>query len=87
VVISSRGGNRRPAPQSSHLDFLEPYLRAALGFIGLMDVIFIHAENQYRPDQAPGGRAVALQQIEQTIAGLAVVFPPNSASEYAIDLR
>ena len=38
-------------------------MRHILGFIGLTDVTFIHAENQSRPDLAEASRAVALRQI------------------------
>ena len=35
------------------VDFQEPYLRHILGFIGLNDVTFIHAENQGREAAGP----------------------------------
>jgi FMN-dependent NADH-azoreductase len=75
VVISSRGGGYRPGTPLAQKDFVEPYLRAILGWIGLTDVTFIHVENQYRPDQAPAGKARALQQIEHTILRLGRSFP------------
>jgi FMN-dependent NADH-azoreductase len=75
VVISSRGGSYRPGTPLAQKDFVEPYLRAILGWVGLTDITFIHVENQYRPDQAPAGKAAALQQIEQTIAELAADSP------------
>lgn len=61
-VLTSRGGAYAGTPYAQ-FDFQEPYLRHILAFIGLTDVIFIHAENQGRPDLAPAGRATALQQI------------------------
>ena len=63
IVISTRGGSYRPGSSRAGLDFVEPYLRAVLGFIGLTDITFIRAENQYRPDQASDGKAAALEQI------------------------
>jgi FMN-dependent NADH-azoreductase len=43
-VAASRGGFY--ADGSSKMDFHEPYLRAMLGFLGLDEVTFIHAEGQ-----------------------------------------
>lgn len=73
VVISSRGGSYRPGTHRAHLDFLEPYLRTVLGFIGLTDITFIDAENQYRPDRAAAGKAAAQQQIAQVVAEFAAL--------------
>jgi FMN-dependent NADH-azoreductase len=44
-VASSRGGSYADGP-AKPMDFQEPYLRAMLGFLGLTDVTFIHAEGQ-----------------------------------------
>jgi FMN-dependent NADH-azoreductase len=43
IVIESRGGLYSEGPAKA-IDFQEPYLRTLLGFIGLSDVTFIHAE-------------------------------------------
>jgi FMN-dependent NADH-azoreductase len=43
IVIESRGGLYSEGPAQA-MDFQEPYLRTLLGFVGLSDVIFIHAE-------------------------------------------
>jgi FMN-dependent NADH-azoreductase len=72
VVISSRGGGYRPGSARAQMDFLEPYVGAIFGFIGLTDIIFIRAENQYRPDQAPAGKAAALREVAQTVAEISV---------------
>jgi FMN-dependent NADH-azoreductase len=42
VVIASRGGSHRPGTPHAQRDFLEPYLRAVLGFVGLTKITFIH---------------------------------------------
>src|SRR5260370_38634026 len=52
VVITSRGGAYEKGTASEAYDFQEPYLRHILGFIGLTDVKFIHAENQGREEAA-----------------------------------
>jgi FMN-dependent NADH-azoreductase len=75
IVISSRGGSYRPGTHLASKDFVEPYLRAILGWVGLNDITFIHAENQYRHHQALAGKAAALRQIQQTIAELAADSP------------
>jgi FMN-dependent NADH-azoreductase len=43
IVIESRGGLYSEGPAQA-VDFQEPYLRHLLGFVGLTDVTFIHAE-------------------------------------------
>lgn len=43
IVVQSRGGLYSEGPAKA-IDFQEPYLRQLLGFIGLTDVTFIHAE-------------------------------------------
>jgi FMN-dependent NADH-azoreductase len=43
IVIESRGGLYSEGPAKA-VDFQEPYLRHLLGFIGLADVTFVHAE-------------------------------------------
>ena len=52
VVITSRGGAYEKGTAKGAFDFQEPYLRHILGFIGLTDVTFIHAENQAREEAA-----------------------------------
>jgi FMN-dependent NADH-azoreductase len=66
VVITSRGGAYAGTARAA-MDFQEPYLRHILGFIGLNDVTFVHAENQSNA-QAAASREAAVQQIHQTIA-------------------
>lgn len=43
IVVESRGGLYSAGPANA-IDFQEPYLRQLLGFIGITDVTFIHAE-------------------------------------------
>jgi FMN-dependent NADH-azoreductase len=53
-VVASRGGVYSTGPCKS-MDFHEPYLRGVLGFIGLKDVTFIHAEGlNISPETAAG---------------------------------
>lgn len=50
VVITSRGGAYEKGTAREASDFQEPYLRHVLGFVGLTDVTFIHAEQQAKPE-------------------------------------
>jgi FMN-dependent NADH-azoreductase len=65
VVLTSRGGSFRPGSPTAQYDHQEPYLRHILGFIGLTDVAFIHAENQKPGDLAEPSRMAAFAAIEQ----------------------
>jgi FMN-dependent NADH-azoreductase len=64
VVLTSRGGAFRPGTPTAQYDHQEPYLRHILGFIGLTDVTFIHAENQKPGDLAEPARAAAFEQAQ-----------------------
>ena len=64
IVITARGGSYEKGTAREAFDFQEPYLRHILGFIGLTDVTFIHAENQSR-DQA----AASLESAAERITG------------------
>ena len=67
IVIESRGGLYSEGPAGA-ADFQEPYLRHLLGFVGLTDVTFVHAEKiGYGPD----ARSAALTQAKARIAVLA----------------
>lgn len=68
VVLTSRGGLYSEGPAKA-ADFQEPYLRHLLGFIGLTDVTFIHAEKiGFGPEAREAAIAGAKTQIAQ-IAG------------------
>jgi FMN-dependent NADH-azoreductase len=59
IVVTARGGAYEKGTPTEKFDFQEPYLRHILGFIGLTDVIFIHAENQGREAAGPSLAAAA----------------------------
>src|ERR1700693_4533803 len=63
-VVTSRGCAFRPGTPTERFDYQEPYLRHILGFIGLTDVTFIHAENQKPGDLAEPARAAAMEQVQ-----------------------
>jgi FMN-dependent NADH-azoreductase len=56
LVIESRGGLYSEGPAQAY-DFQEPYLRHLLGFMGLGDVSFVHAE---KIGFGPEARAAAI---------------------------
>lgn len=63
IVIESRGGLYSEGP-AKVMDFQEPYLRTLLGFIGLTDVTFIHAEKiGFGPEAREAALAVAKQAL------------------------
>jgi FMN-dependent NADH-azoreductase len=64
IVLTSRGGSFRPGTPTADYDHQEPYLRHILGFIGLTDVTFIHAENQKPGGLAEPARAAAIEQLQ-----------------------
>jgi FMN-dependent NADH-azoreductase len=65
-VLTSRGGTYGRGTSTEKSDFQEPYLRHILGFIGLTDVTFIHAENQAGPSAGDSFTA-ATQQIASLV--------------------
>jgi FMN-dependent NADH-azoreductase len=76
IVIESRGGLYSEGPASA-VDFQEPYLRHLLGFMGITDVTFVHAE---KIGYGPEARAVSLAQAKTRIAGLAATSAASLAT-------
>ena len=50
LILVSSGSDFRPGTPGNVYNFLEPYLRAVLGFIGITDVKFIYAHSQNQAD-------------------------------------
>lgn len=67
-VLGARGGDYSAASPAHGMDFVTPYLKTVLGFIGLDDVTFIHAEGV-----AAGGDGIAAAHLEvkSTVRSLA----------------
>jgi FMN-dependent NADH-azoreductase len=65
LIITSRGGAFPPGTPFAAYDYQEPYLRAILGFMGLTDVTFIHAESLNLGDDA---RQKSLAAAKEAIA-------------------
>ena len=68
VVITSRGGSYQTGTPTESFDFQTPYLRHILGFIGVSNITFIHADNQTKPE-ASAAWSAAVEQITDTITG------------------
>lgn len=65
ILIESRGGLYSEGPAQS-MDFQEPYLRTLFGFMGLNDVVFIHAEKiGFGPEAREAAMAGAKEEIAQ----------------------
>ena len=75
IVIESRGGMYSEGPASA-VDFQEPYLRHLLGFIGITDVTFVHAE---KIGYGPEARAAAVASARTRIAALVAEPLPRAA--------
>lgn len=68
IVIESRGGLYNEGP-AKVMDFQEPYLRQLLGFMGLADVTFIHAEKiGFGPDAREAALRSAKEKIHAVVA-------------------
>ena len=67
-VTTARGGVYRAGSPAMALDFQEPYLRAMLGFLGMTDVTFVHAEGlNIDPDTAARGLAEARRAVAELL--------------------
>jgi FMN-dependent NADH-azoreductase len=63
-IVTGRGGVYSGDSPAKGFDFQEPYLRAALGFLGLTDVTFIHVEGlAMGPDAAVSAHTRARSAI------------------------
>ena len=68
LILVSSGSDFRPTSPGGAYNFLEPYLRAVLGFIGITDVQFVYAHSQGAG--APTSTA-ALAEAQATVAQFA----------------
>jgi FMN-dependent NADH-azoreductase len=66
-IVTGRGGIYSGDSPAKGMDFQEPYLRAALGLLGLADVTFIHVEGVA---MGPDGPAAAHSRARAAIDGL-----------------
>ncbi|HZX71938.1 MAG TPA: FMN-dependent NADH-azoreductase [Rhodanobacter sp.] len=67
IIASSRGGFYGKDTAAAAMDFQEPYLRAALGFIGISDIEFVRAEGIAVGEEQ---KAAALESARRSIGTL-----------------
>ncbi len=71
IVIQARGGLYSEGP-SNAIDFQEPYLKQLLGFVGITDVAFVHAEKiGFGPEARDAAIVHAQGQIEAAVTRIA----------------
>jgi len=68
LIITARGGAYQPGTPWAAYDHQEPWLRTILGFIGLTNLIFVHAQGINLGDQV---REQALAEARQKLKQLA----------------
>ena len=68
VITASGGGGYGPGEARASVNYVDPYLRAVLGFIGLTDVSFVNAENTSGSDEVRQG---SLERARAKIGELA----------------
>lgn len=66
IVVTARGGLYTEGPTRPY-DFQEPYLRHLLGFMGITDVAFVHAE---KIGYGPEAREAAIDQARAQLGAL-----------------
>jgi FMN-dependent NADH-azoreductase len=69
IVIESRGGLYTEGPAAA-IDFQEPYLRHLLGFVGITNVEFVHAE---KLGYGPEAKEAALKSAKARISEITAV--------------
>lgn len=67
-VLVASGSDFRPSGSLGSYNFLEPYLRAVLGFIGITDVTFVYAHSL---NEGNPSRESSLAEANATVHGLA----------------
>lgn len=73
IVIESRGGHYSEGPAKA-MDFQEPYLETLLGFVGMTDVTFIHAEKiGFGPEARELALTTAKSRIEEAVIGFSLL--------------
>ncbi len=68
TIIVATGGDFRPGSPAAGYNFLESYLRAVFGFIGISSVRFVYAANQSAGDEAAAAGVAAAKQEARELA-------------------
>ena len=72
VAVLSRGGAYAPENSPAGIDLQETYLRQILGFIGLTDITFVHADRQSMGEHGAKSAEKAIHQLASIIEGRCV---------------
>jgi len=67
-VLSARGGDYSKTSPAHAMDQQEPYLKTVLGFLGLTDVTFIHAQGVNQGGESVDRAKQAVQAAAQALA-------------------
>ncbi len=67
IVVTSRSGESSGNASRSGLHDGESYLRTNLGFVGLTDVTFVHAEKGFRKHETEGFHGQTLNAITELV--------------------
>lgn len=73
IVIVASGSDFRPTSPGGAYNFLEPYLRAVFGFIGITQVEFVYAHS------LSAGNATSAQAVEDAESALAALATAQAA--------
>jgi FMN-dependent NADH-azoreductase len=85
IVIEPRGGVYSQGPAKA-IDFQEPYLRQLLGFVGITEVSFVHAEKiGFGLDAREAAIAAAKSQIEDIVGRFGSSLEEPASANLAID--
>ncbi len=68
LILVASGSDFRPGTPGGAYNFIEPYLRAVLGFIGITEVQFVYAHSQ---NSGPAASAAALAEAQAAVAQFA----------------
>jgi FMN-dependent NADH-azoreductase len=76
-VLTARGGDYSEGGFMHAMDHQEPYLRTALGMVGLTDITFVHAQGLAMGDEV---REQAINDARSAIENAVAALPVNPAS-------
>lgn len=68
LILVASGSDFRPGTPGGAYNFIEPYLRAVLGFIGITEVQFVYAHSQ---NSGSAASAAALAEAQAAVAQFA----------------
>ncbi len=70
-VVTARGGSYQVGSPAAAMDMQEPYLRTVLGFLGIEDVTFIHAEGMSGGTAGKDAAEAEIQKLLESVTAVA----------------